>query len=410
MDGITAIDLAHESAFDAGSVRIDPAHRKIVVEGRGEAILEPKIMQVLVALARHPGRIFSRDDLIEACWDGVIVGDDAINRVISQIRKKLREVGADDVSVQTVTKVGYQLDIQPSENVRPEGRTRTLIVAGIALLILFVTAGWMTGWFGANGDREVSISPTPVTILPVETATPEDDALAAGLRSTLSANLNSTGRVRVPALESAADLERFGLGPREIGERLAQRYVIQLALDVDGGQVEARMRKHGIEEGRVVSERTIRRPFGNLELLQSDLAQAIVETIPVATVGDSKTSRVRNALSGEDEARLLMAIGRMRTGTYDGLSSAENLLRQLASRHPENGAVLAMLSITISELLAIDPDRPAGKFYDKEALALARRARELAPDLADAHFAEPVARGPVVRCCRMSSGLPSLTP
>ncbi|WP_297695100.1 hypothetical protein, partial [Phenylobacterium sp.] len=43
-------------------------------------VLEPRVMQVLVALARERGEIVSRDDLIASCWAGRIVGEDAINR------------------------------------------------------------------------------------------------------------------------------------------------------------------------------------------------------------------------------------------------------------------------------------------------------------------------------------------
>ena len=44
-------------------------------------------MQVLVALAQARGRVITRDELIERCWGGRIVGENAIDRVISRIRQ-----------------------------------------------------------------------------------------------------------------------------------------------------------------------------------------------------------------------------------------------------------------------------------------------------------------------------------
>lgn len=393
MGGNGAIDLAHEPVFKAGSLRIDPAHRTISAGGGDEAVLEPKVMQVLIALARQPDHILSRDDLIEQCWDGVIVGDDAINRVISQIRKRLKEVGAGDVSVETVTKVGYQLIVSESDPEEKRTRSFAILAAILAVFVFGAATSWLM--WGRGGD-DTPVALTAVTILPVNTADPDDDALATGLRSMLSANLNSTGRVRVSALESAADLHQYGLDPISIGERLDQNFVIQLDVSVDRGQVEVRMNKHDVGKRQLVSRQVLRRPYGSLDLLHSDLAQAVVETIPVPQGRRTVRSVARIALAGEDEAIFLMAIGLMRKGSYEGLSSAEELLRQLAERHPENGSVKAMLSAAISSKLGIDPDRPPGKFYDEEAIQLAREARRLAPDLADAQIAEPLAIGPTV--------------
>jgi len=77
-------------------------------DGR-EEFLEPRVMQVLVALARTPGAILSRDDLIAACWEGRFVSDDAVNRVMSRLRRLFQEIGAGGLRLETITKVGFRL-------------------------------------------------------------------------------------------------------------------------------------------------------------------------------------------------------------------------------------------------------------------------------------------------------------
>ena len=77
------VDLAHEPAFTIGNLRVEPPTRQIYNADERQT-LEPRVMQVLVALARADGNVVSRDDLIQCCWDGRIVGDDAINRVIGR--------------------------------------------------------------------------------------------------------------------------------------------------------------------------------------------------------------------------------------------------------------------------------------------------------------------------------------
>lgn len=90
-----------------GIARIRPSLR--MVEGpSGTAKGEPRVIQVLVALADARGAVLSRGDLLRLCWEGRVVGDDAINRAIAEVRRIASAVGA-DFEVETVPRVGYRL-------------------------------------------------------------------------------------------------------------------------------------------------------------------------------------------------------------------------------------------------------------------------------------------------------------
>lgn len=102
------IVLARERPFRLGAVTVRPATREIVGP-RGREVLEPRVMEVLVALARAKGETVTRDDLIASCWEGRVVGEDAITRVISRLRRHTEGVGRDGWTMETVTKVGYRL-------------------------------------------------------------------------------------------------------------------------------------------------------------------------------------------------------------------------------------------------------------------------------------------------------------
>lgn len=99
--------LAHEPPFEIGDVFVQPSTRQVERRNKRET-LEPRVMQVLVALARAGG-IVTRDELIESCWDGRIVGDDSINRAISRIRRVGAGLGGGQFSVETIARVGYRL-------------------------------------------------------------------------------------------------------------------------------------------------------------------------------------------------------------------------------------------------------------------------------------------------------------
>ncbi|HEV7690319.1 MAG TPA: winged helix-turn-helix domain-containing protein [Hyphomonadaceae bacterium] len=110
------IDLAREKDFRLGGLLVRPSTLQIESDtksGGESGTLEPRIMQVLVALARKRGQVVSRDELIAACWEGRIVGDDALNRCISKIRK-LGETNS-DFRLETVPRVGYRLSADDAQ-------------------------------------------------------------------------------------------------------------------------------------------------------------------------------------------------------------------------------------------------------------------------------------------------------
>lgn len=100
--------LAREPAFQLGGLLVRPSTREVICPD-GREVLEPRVMQVLVVLARRPGEVVSRDDLTAHCWGGRVVGEDAINRVIGRIRRLSERDASRHFALETVRKVGYRL-------------------------------------------------------------------------------------------------------------------------------------------------------------------------------------------------------------------------------------------------------------------------------------------------------------
>lgn len=140
------IDLAHEPDFALGHLRVRPSLCQASADGWTDR-LEPRVMQVLVALVRADGAVVSRDALIDLCWGGRIVGEDAINRTLGKLRSLARRAdGAFDI--ETVARVGYVLTWTkdtapagpPAVGPRPPGSRWPLILAGSAVAGLAAVA------------------------------------------------------------------------------------------------------------------------------------------------------------------------------------------------------------------------------------------------------------------------------
>lgn len=152
--------LVRRADFALGDATVRPSLRKL--EGPlGGVTGEPRVMQVLVALADARGAVLSREDLLQLCWEGRIVGDDAINRAISEVRRIAAAVGA-SFEIETVPRIGYRLagiewDEQPSAETTssPVSATdrRKLMVGGAVALALL--AGGGAAIFHRQRDAEV---------------------------------------------------------------------------------------------------------------------------------------------------------------------------------------------------------------------------------------------------------------
>src|SRR5437764_8049460 len=102
------IRLSDESDFSLGDLHVRPSLREVRWNGQKDQ-LEPRVMQVLVALARAGGAVVSRDELIERCWEGRIVGEASINRCISKLRELSESSGPRSFTIETIPRVGYRL-------------------------------------------------------------------------------------------------------------------------------------------------------------------------------------------------------------------------------------------------------------------------------------------------------------
>ncbi len=80
------------------------------MEKDGETVhLEPKVMQVLLALASEPGEVVTRERLRTIVWPDVFVGEDVLIRAISELRRAFSDDAREPNVIQTVPKVGYRL-------------------------------------------------------------------------------------------------------------------------------------------------------------------------------------------------------------------------------------------------------------------------------------------------------------
>ena len=71
--------------------------------------LEPKVMEVLVCLARHAGEPVRKEELLQTVWPNTFVTDDGLKRSISELRRVFEDDAREPRVIQTIPKRGYRL-------------------------------------------------------------------------------------------------------------------------------------------------------------------------------------------------------------------------------------------------------------------------------------------------------------
>lgn len=100
---------AGESLREFGDLAIDVQGREVTVAGTPVALTRTEF-DILATLARDPGVVFSRPQLITAVWGPNWVGDDHLVDVhIGHLRRKLGDEASRGRYVRTVRGVGYRM-------------------------------------------------------------------------------------------------------------------------------------------------------------------------------------------------------------------------------------------------------------------------------------------------------------
>lgn len=110
------VDAAQATATEAakvlefGALTIDPEKRSVKVSGR-DIDLTAREFDLLHHFARHPGRVFTRNQLLDQVWGYSHSGyEHTVNSHINRLRSKLERDAANPDYVLTVWGVGYKFN------------------------------------------------------------------------------------------------------------------------------------------------------------------------------------------------------------------------------------------------------------------------------------------------------------
>lgn len=104
-----------QDVFRAGDLVVDRSRRAVIL--RGQALtLTPKMFGLLLYFIQHPGRVYTRGQLLDAVWGHSYSGyEHTVNFHVNQLRAKIERDPAHPEYILTVRGIGYKFTETPPD-------------------------------------------------------------------------------------------------------------------------------------------------------------------------------------------------------------------------------------------------------------------------------------------------------
>src|SRR5499425_2329684 len=235
-----------------GSWIVDPSLNSMSCEGR-TVRLEPKVMEVLLCLAQHPGETLSKEQLFQAVWPNIIVTDDVLKRCIAELRRAFDDDARNPHTIETISKRGYRL------------------VASVSALA------------AATAPPESAVSDS-IAVLPFAnvSADPENEYFADGITEEIIDALAQIQGLRVVARSSAFSFKGKHIDLRIVGEQLKVRTVLEGSVRRADNRLRITAQLVCTADGYHLWSERYDRELADVFALQEEIAQAIAQRLEIA--------------------------------------------------------------------------------------------------------------------------------
>ena len=330
-----------------------------------------------MVLAGHQGNVVTRDQLVDAVWDGRFVADEAIVTKIATLRHKLGDDARHPTYIETVPRRGYRLmmpvqipEVPEAEQEKPRYQqvSRPVLIAGLAVLCFAIYMWWP--------PRTKPIE--SVAVLQFKCISEEKQKyqyICDGFREELVRNLGP-----VPNL----DLTR---GPEMTDDRTAGKIareqdvdaVVAGSLRTDGNKIRITVELILANGFQVWTDR-----FDGAADNVFDLQEIVATAVRDAIEGE-KGEQIRAAsrpVSAEAFDKYMRGLFFLNKRDVESLKRAQILFEETIEIDPNFGPVYWRLAATHLLLSDYSTDRRREIF--EEAIAVANRGVEADPSIREA--------------------------
>lgn len=408
---------ALNKGFMLGDWRIDPLTNTFKNKGLVQHV-EPKVMDVLLVLAREAGHVVKRDTLLEMVWGDVVVTDEVLTRCISELRAALGDTARERIYIRTVPKRGYSLLKEPqliadkeedevnyaqpmaayddAMMAAPEQRAARGFSPVSLVMTLVVLALGLLGWWlqsdGASSDisaarPELAEATKPITtiaVLPFANLSGDENSnyFSDGLTEDIRHNLISMGGkgLRVVARASSEVFRNRAVDIREIGRQLGAQLLVEGTVRMSEQRVRVTAQLTSVDDGYPVWAERFEYARNDILNIQGDIADKVVEHVSPALKINKKNKHIASAKAYD---YYLLGRHHWNKRTSASLRKAAEFFRQALDI--DESYALALSGLADTYVVDLTYNKNTAMASIDEAQALVRKALTIDPDLAEAN-------------------------
>ena len=408
------IDISTQEPFRVGEWYVDPDSGRLLREGV-EVKLEPKVMQVLVFLAQHSGKVVSREALEAVVWAGMVVGYDALSGSIIKLRKALGDDSRHPQYIETVSKKGYRLIASVSEvgeddadrqggnaaNTQISGNlesatnriTFTLIATSVILIAVLLLWHFLvqapvnksqTTATANTADKPLitgKISKVPsVVVLPFKNLSddPQQDYFSDGITDDIITDLSQVSSLRVIARQSAYHYKDININLDDVARELDVNYIVEGSVQKAGERIRINVQLTNVDKGSHIWADRFDSEVTNLFDIQDTITQRVIEAMYV-TLSNQENKRIAIRTTNNFEAYDTFLLGQQhsKNRTQEGYDLTIDAYRRAIQLDPQYARAYGALAVTLTRGYRQQLTKLSFEEARERALKLAKKAIEL---------------------------------
>jgi len=410
--------VIQKSEFRLGGHIIRPA-----VDEIGKGRIEPKAMEVLLALVNAAPDPLTPKELLEQVWPDTIVVDNVVHKAIAGLRRALGDDAQNPEYIETIPRRGYRL-IAPVENDAPEvqqsisaadvrahptsdsergvgaSKRSPLFVIAIAVVMGITIAGvWWAG-FGIQNDTletitefEPLVSDAPdateasrnsIAVLPFHNLSnsSENAFFAAGMQEDI---LNSLAHIPELLVTSRTTTLRYidsGLSLPEIAAQLKVAYIMEGSVRRVDDEIRISVQLIEAANDKHVWSQNFDRTIQDVFAIQAEVAERVAEELQLEIVNEWRGQKPTDSVVAYD----LFLRGRELASEFStsSLKRALNLYESAIEVDPGFADAYAGRATALALKAHYYPGQ--WQVLRDRAFAAAEKALELDPESAEANL------------------------
>lgn len=292
------------SMLRIGDWRVDPVSSRIHRNGETTR-LDVRTMRLLLCLADRAGQVVSIEDLIAHVWAGIAVSSDSVYQAITALRRQLGDDPRKPAYIETVPRLGYRMIAavgawtdSPDASAPPEhspdtagGEQKSHRAAisfwSIGVIVIVIAIGVLLHERSGNANRPSASAAAAmppqqsIAVLPFLDLTEgmSDEEFADGMTEELIDKLSKVPGLSVPGATSSFYFKGKQKSIGEIARTLNVAYILDGSVRKSSGRVRIAARVVRADNSYVVWSETYDRPFGDLIMVQDDIAGEVTKAL-----------------------------------------------------------------------------------------------------------------------------------